>query len=115
MKSPADVIKEIQSLSHKQLMVFAARLQMQANAAQRDDAIAIVGMAGSFPGEDPSLEGFWALQREGGDASREVPLNRWNVHDYFDPDLEADGKSYARFASFLEDVEHFDAAEAAAA
>ena len=50
---------------------------MQAVSPVRSDAaIAIVGMAGLFPGSD-TLEGFWDNIRRGVDSTTEVPQGRW--------------------------------------
>jgi myxalamid-type polyketide synthase MxaE and MxaD len=71
--------------------------------------IAIVGMACRFPGA-PDLEAFWRLLLEGRDAVEEVPLERWDVNAYYDPDRSAPGKVVQRYGGFLRDVDRFDAA-----
>ena len=86
---------------------------LRARLAERDKArrepIAIIGAACRFPGGAGSLEQFWDLLREGRDAIVDVPPSRWNVEGFYDPDPEADGRSYLRSGGFLDDVEHFDA------
>ena len=41
------------------------------------ERIAIVGMAGRFPGSGADLDLFWQNVARGADLSREVPANRW--------------------------------------
>ncbi|HEY3060149.1 MAG TPA: SDR family NAD(P)-dependent oxidoreductase, partial [Chloroflexota bacterium] len=72
------------------------------------DPIAIVGLACRFPGASHPAA-FWDLLREGVDAIREVPPDRWNVHLYYDPDPTAAGKTYSRWGSFVDQVDRFDA------
>jgi acyl transferase domain-containing protein/acyl carrier protein len=71
------------------------------------EPIAIVGIGCRFPGAD-GPEGFWQLLRDGVDAVREVPGDRWNVDDYYDPDPEAPGKMNIRSGAFLDRIDQFD-------
>ena len=50
-----------------------------------DGDIAIIGLAGRYPGAE-SLEDFWRLLREGREAVTEVPPERWDVDAFHDPD-----------------------------
>ena len=69
---------------------------------------AIVGYAGRFPGARDADE-FWDVLREGRDATSEVPKDRWDVDEFFDPEPGAPGKVVTRRAGFVEDVAGFDA------
>lgn len=62
------------------------------------DPIAIVGMAGRFPGAD-SVEEFWSLLEEGRDGVGPVPADRWDAEALNSP---AQG-------GFLSDIRRFDA------
>jgi acyl transferase domain-containing protein/acyl carrier protein len=80
-----------------------------AKAARSDEEpIAIVGLACRFPGA-PDAEAFWALLRDGIDAVREVPADRWDVDALYDPDPTAPGKMSTRWGGFLPTVDAFDA------
>ncbi|MGV0643805.1 SDR family NAD(P)-dependent oxidoreductase [Mycolicibacterium sp. XJ2546] len=70
--------------------------------------IAIVGYAARFPGAQ-DVDDYWDLLREGRDAISEVPEDRWNVDDFFDPEPGAPGKIVTRRAGFLDDSTGFDA------
>jgi acyl carrier protein len=73
-----------------------------------DDApIAVIGMALRFPGAK-SPEEFWDLLRNGVDAIKEVPADRWNIDDLFDPSPATPGKMVTRWGGFIEDVDKFD-------
>ena len=75
---------------------------------QKNEPIAIIGMGCRFPGEANNPEQFWHLLRNGVDAITEVPLDRWNIDEYYDPDPETPGKVYTRNAGFLHDIDKFD-------
>ena len=69
---------------------------------------AIVGYAARFPGAADADE-FWQVLREGRDAVSEVPADRWDVDEFYDPDPDAPGKIVSRRAGFVDDVTGFDA------
>jgi acyl transferase domain-containing protein/acyl carrier protein len=52
-------------------MLREARLRLEDHERQRDERIAVVGMAGRFPGAD-TLEAFWSLLDEGATGLRRV-------------------------------------------
>lgn len=72
------------------------------------EPIAIVGLACRLPGA-PDVDAFATLLREGREAVREVPPERWDIDQLYDPDLLTPGSVSTRRGGFLEDVECFDA------
>ena len=75
---------------------------------QSTPSFAIVGYAARFPGAANADE-FWDVLREGRDAISEVPADRWDVDEFFDPDPDTPGKVATRRAGFVDDVTGFDA------
>ena len=76
-----------------------------------DELIAVVGVACRFPGGARSMDGLWDLVREQVDATGEFPTDRgWDIEALYDPDPEANGKTYTRRGAFLYDAGDFDAA-----
>jgi myxalamid-type polyketide synthase MxaB len=73
------------------------------------EAIAVVGMGCRFPGASGSTA-FWDMLCRGEDAVTEVPKDRWNLDDYYDPDPEKPGKMYTRWGGFLKEIDGFDPA-----
>jgi len=59
--------------------------------------IAVIGMAGVFPGS-PDLDGFWRLILSGQDAFTEVPPERWDTSIFYTSDL-MEGNSGRRTVS----------------
>lgn len=69
-----------------------------------EDLIAIVGMAGRFPGA-PDTESLWTLLMESREAIVPVPANRWDTARPLDPE-----KDIQAVGGFVDGVENFDAA-----
>jgi myxalamid-type polyketide synthase MxaD len=72
------------------------------------EAIAIIGIGCRFPGAEDA-RAYWTLLRDGMDAIREVPAERFDLHKFFDPDPAAPGKMTTRWGGFIEQVDQFDA------
>jgi acyl transferase domain-containing protein/acyl-CoA synthetase (AMP-forming)/AMP-acid ligase II/acyl carrier protein/SAM-dependent methyltransferase len=69
--------------------------------------MAVIGMACRLPGA-PNLDAYWELLQRGGDAIEEIPRDRWDWRQYFDPNVDAQDKSYCRWGGFLDEVDRFD-------
>ena len=76
-------------------------------AARADEPIAIVAVSCRFPGA-PNPEAFWEVLAGGVDAIREVPEDRFDIDEFYDPDPDAPGKIYTRFGGFLDGIDGFD-------
>jgi acyl transferase domain-containing protein len=85
------------------------QLDMRRLEQVRAEPVAIVGMGCRVPGA-AGVEAYWDLLRNGVDAIEEVPSNRWDVAQYYDPNPGAAGKMSTRWGGFLQDVDRFDAA-----
>jgi acyl transferase domain-containing protein/acyl carrier protein len=72
-----------------------------------DEPIAIVAVSCRFPGA-PDPEAFWEVLSGGVDAIREVPEDRFDIDEFYDPDPETPGKIYSRFGGFLDGIDGFD-------
>ncbi|MGZ8250261.1 MAG: beta-ketoacyl synthase N-terminal-like domain-containing protein, partial [Methylomagnum sp.] len=83
----------------------ASAVQFQAAPVTND--IAVIGMAGRFPGAG-DVNGFWANIAAGRDCVTEVPPERWNPREHFHPDPAAEGKTLSRWGGFLADIDKFD-------
>ena len=96
----------------KRALVAIERLQERVESLERiqREPIAIVGMGCRFPGGSDTPASFWRLLREGRDAVRELPSDRFDLRELYDADPERPGKMYMRRGGFLDDVQGFDAA-----
>ncbi|MEU9235769.1 SDR family NAD(P)-dependent oxidoreductase [Streptomyces subrutilus] len=75
-----------------------------------DEPLAIVGVGLRMPGGAHDLDSLWTVLAEGRDTVTAVPADRFDIDAFYDADPDAEGRTYARHASFLDDVAHFDAA-----
>jgi acyl transferase domain-containing protein len=97
--------KELLSRALVEIRTLKARVKELEGA--RHAPIAIVGYGCRFPGA-PDPASFWTLLRDGVDAVREVPRDRFDVDLWYHPDPDEPGKIYARRAAFLDRVDGFD-------
>lgn len=81
--------------------------QPAAVTTRTDEPIAIISVSCRFPGA-PNPEAFWDLLSGGVDAIREVPEDRFDIDEFYDPDPEVAGKTYTRFGGFLDGIDGFD-------
>ncbi len=103
--------QEPAELSAQKRALFAIRdlkARLEAIERARTEPIAIVGMACRLPGAS-SVDEYWELLRNGVDAIRPVPEDRWDIDAFYDPDPDAPGKMYTREGGFLEQIDQFDA------
>ncbi len=72
-------------------------------------AIAVIGMACRLPGGIDSPERLWQALLRGDDLVTEIPPDRWDADDYYDPPQPGvPGRSVTKWGGFLDDVSGFD-------
>ncbi|MBT3288509.1 MAG: acyltransferase domain-containing protein [Victivallales bacterium] len=103
-----DRLKQMTPLQRAVVALKETQARLEALEQQRDEPIAIVGMACRFPGGADDPDSYWRLLRNGVDAIREIPAERWDVDSYYDPDSRAPGKMNTRWGGFLDGVAEFD-------
>jgi acyl transferase domain-containing protein/acyl carrier protein len=70
--------------------------------------IAIIGVAGRFPGGEEPDE-FWQTLLAGKDLVTEVPADRWDANAIYDADATRVDRTHTKWGSFLNNVQDFDA------
>ncbi|KAK0112637.1 hypothetical protein ONS95_014376 [Cadophora gregata] len=88
--------------------VTSAQQSTQACISSAGGDIAIVGMAGRFPGAE-SLEEFWKLLDSGLDLHREIPEDRFNVKTHYDPTRKLANSTSTPYGCFINRPGMFDA------
>src|SRR5262245_29964411 len=83
--------------------------KLQEAERSRSAPIAVIGLGCRFPGGANNPESYWNNLRNGVDAIREAPLERWNLEDYRSSGLDDQERPFCRYAGFLEQVDRFDA------
>jgi len=71
--------------------------------------VAVIGMACRLPGGIDSPELLWEALLRGDDPITEIPADRWDVDEHYDPEPGVPGRSVSRWGGFLDDVGGFDA------
>jgi myxalamid-type polyketide synthase MxaC len=72
------------------------------------EPLAILGMGCRFPGGASTPELFWKEIIGAVDAAQEIPLDRWDINQLYDPDPASPGKMSSREGSFIEEADCFD-------
>jgi polyketide synthase 5 len=70
--------------------------------------IAIIGMACRLPGGIESPDQLWEALLHGDDLVTEIPPDRWDADEYYDPEPGVPGRSVSKWGAFLDDVAGFD-------
>lgn len=92
------------------LAMDAMQAKIDALEQQRNEPIAVIGMACRFPGGADSPGAYWRNLKTSVHSVSEIPGSRWAIDEYYDPDPEAPGKMNTRHGGFIDRVEDFDAA-----
>ncbi len=71
--------------------------------------VAVIGMACRLPGGIDSPETLWESLLRGEDLITEIPADRWDADEFYDPEPGVPGRSVSRWGGFLDDVMGFDA------
>ncbi|TDZ38248.1 Non-reducing polyketide synthase terA [Colletotrichum spinosum] len=83
------------------------QLSETAETGEPQDAIAIVGMSGRFPGGD-NLQAFWDILVQGKDLHKKVPKDRFDVDLHCDPTGKTPNSTLSAFGCFLDKPGYFD-------
>ena len=74
----------------------------------RMNPIAVIGMACRLPGGIDSPDLLWDAVLRGDDLITEIPADRWDADEYYDPEPGVPGRSVSRWGGFLDDIAGFD-------
>ncbi|MEO8152058.1 MAG: SDR family NAD(P)-dependent oxidoreductase [Rhizobacter sp.] len=106
MSSPSS----LSGLSALKLALMAKQVRAESQHVLQADPIAIVGMGCRAPGGVQSPQQLWEMLRDGRDAIREVPADRWDGDAWFDTDPAAPAKALTKWGGFIDRIDGFDAA-----
>ena len=70
--------------------------------------VAVIGMACRLPGGIDSPQQLWEALLRGDDLVTDIPADRWDADEWYDPEPGVPGRSVSRWGSFLDDVAGFD-------
>ena len=70
--------------------------------------VAVIGLGCRLPGGIDSPERLWQALLRGDDFVTEIPAERWDADEYFDPEPGVPGRSVSKWGAFLDDIGGFD-------
>ncbi len=70
--------------------------------------VAVVGMACRLPGGVDSPEQLWEALLRGDDLVTEIPADRWDFNEWYDPEPGVPGRHVTKWGGFLDDAAGFD-------
>lgn len=73
----------------------------------RENEIAIISVAGQYPGAE-SIEEFWEMLCKGGDGITEVPSDRWDHQAIYSDVKGKPGATNCKWGGFLNNIKCFD-------
>ncbi|QDU54007.1 type I polyketide synthase [Aeoliella mucimassa] len=100
----SDLAQRMANLSPAQRKLLQQRLAGQKAQAE---PIAIVGMSCRFAGAN-SLAEYWRVIRDGVEAVSEVPPDRWDIDELYDPTGTQSGKMFTKWGGFVDRIDQFD-------
>ncbi|NEO73022.1 type I polyketide synthase, partial [Moorena sp. SIO3H5] len=106
--SSTNKIKQLTPLQKSFLVIEQLQSKLDTLEASQKEPIAIIGVGCRFPGGVSTPEAFWDMLHQGVDAITEVPKDRWNIDEYYDPDPKTPGKIYTYHGGFIEQIQNFD-------
>ncbi|KZE65577.1 polyketide synthase, partial [Paenibacillus jamilae] len=75
--------------------------------SENQEAIAIVGISGRYPGAE-DVQQYWENLAQGQNSIVEIPKDRWDVDPLYDPRPAQEGKINCKWLGALKDIEYFD-------
>src|ERR1700679_3511504 len=107
----SDFQNRIENLSSKRLMLLALELHSKVEELEKQhtEPVAVIGLGCRMPGAENGPQALWRLLREGGQAVREVPGDRWDLNAYYDTNIDAPGRMSTKWGGFLSHIDQFDA------
>ncbi|WP_425395471.1 SDR family NAD(P)-dependent oxidoreductase [Aeoliella sp.] len=100
----SDLAQRMASLSPAQRKLLEQRLAGKKPTAE---PIAIVGMSCRFAGAQ-SLADYWLVIDQGTEAVSEVPPDRWDLEELYDPTGTQSGKMFTKWGGFVDGIDQFD-------
>lgn len=100
--------KELSQLKRALSALQEARAKLQENEYSKREPIAIVGIGCRLPGSVNSAASFWRMLKNSTDTIKDIPIQRWDNADFFDPNPTAINKTSMFCGGFIDDVDKFD-------
>lgn len=97
-------IKEMLRKSYNKIK----ELQDKVDILDKQEPIAVIGMACKFPGGIDSLQKYWDTLKNKVETLKVIPPDRWDINEYYDPDNIKPNGIRTKYANFIDDIDKFD-------
>ncbi|MCR9142858.1 MAG: acyltransferase domain-containing protein [bacterium] len=108
MDNMSERLKNLSPVKRAYFEITKALKKVEQLEQEKIEPIAVIGMGCRFPGGVDTPEKYWELLKNGVDAVRQIPSDRWDADAFYDPE-PARGKMYIREGGFLEHIDGIDA------
>ena len=108
LQMPASGPQQLTPLQNAIYLLKQSQAKLAEYERARCEPIAIIGIGCRFPGAD-NPAAYWRMLCDGVNAIREVPADRWDMDEFYDPDPLVPLKLNTRWGGFLDKVDEFDA------
>lgn len=95
----------LKKLESREIEPEQAKEQLSAMKLE-EDSIAIIGMSGRYAQSDDIKE-YWDNLSEGADCITDIPKARWDIKEYYNPQIGKEGKSYCNQIGLINNYEYF--------
>ncbi|CAM6092061.1 unnamed protein product [Calypogeia fissa] len=103
-------LDEMSLRQHDQLLsINRLQLELDQLKQSRTEPIAVIGIGCRFPGGSNSPQEFWQMLAEGRDAIQDGAPDRYDIDEFYHPDIKMPGKTVSRWGSFIDNIDQFDA------
>src|SRR4051812_3548796 len=99
MTNPAADRRAVMTQALRTIDELSARLESAEKVIS--EPVAVVGIGCRFPGDVVGPESFWQLLVNGGDGISEVPADRWDADEFYDPDPLTPGRMTTKWGGFI--------------
>jgi acyl transferase domain-containing protein/acyl carrier protein len=100
--------KLMKQLKEALVAIRKLKTDLRDERARNSEPLAVIGMSMRFPGGVKNAEQYWKLLSGGIDAITDIPADRFNARDLYDPELSTSGKINVLQGGFIDEVDRFD-------
>lgn len=83
-------------------------LYSENKSLKQKEPIAVCGLSCRYPGGGNSPNLFWNNLKNNLDSVKEIPKDRFDFSLFYSNDINQRGKSYTKYAHFIDDIDCFD-------
>jgi acyl transferase domain-containing protein/acyl-CoA synthetase (AMP-forming)/AMP-acid ligase II/acyl carrier protein len=103
---PDDSFKSVIKKRHP-IRFHSSAMGSNKNESSTKLAIAVIGLSGKYA-QANNIDEYWNNLKEGKNCIEEIPADRWDWKENFNPQKGKKGKVYTKWGGFITDIDKFD-------